>query len=614
MKTRKRRRSDEAKAKKDLYTNDSHLYELIHAKQWTTILELLTFQTRHHEQVLKTFISNASWSRSPLYIIVNDNNFLSDGAKDVCLRLIEIGGQDIVFRTGLEEREECCDLPDLTDVTVLHRACRRNDGGTSRDGDDNDNLLEVIDKLLDVGGEEYLFWTDSDGCTAWDIACSTQGKEDLEIVKRLLDVGGNDLLYSICQDENGFNALMLSLYCYQGNGRLPAIIHFLITRGGEKLVLMRDSQGQTPLHHACSTYQTIVNGPAIIDRLLEVGGKKLVLTMDHRDQSVLQTAFLFSVEGIEQVVDSFIKVGGKALVNNVDCRDDSALHELFNLLKDDQFEEYWKEDIWLSIFHKLLEVGGEELLMLEDRHGCTVAHILCRNRFHGNNAKVIQELIKVGGKEILKQIDVFGNTPLHALCEICSDKSPEMVHDMIVAGGPEMVFLRNDDGFTPMHVACQKAGSSPYRVEVINQLLEVGRQKILFQITLSGTAPIIETERWNPCQEVLDRFIEVGGERAANLVHSERIERVDEVGTVDEEVNHFIQFLHRVIDRGDLNRRLHEFDSDDYDSDDYDSDEDALDNDFAFNRRVDELLERDELESDFDSDEDELEDDFILDY
>lgn len=69
---------------------------------------------------------------------------------------------------------------------------------------------------------------------------------------------------------------------------------------------------------------------------------------------------------------------------------------------------------------------------------------------------------------------------LHAICDVCNQQSPEMVNDMIVAGGAEVVFLQNNNGFIPLQVACGKSGSSPYRLEMINQLLDAGRQRLLF--------------------------------------------------------------------------------------------------------------------------------------
>ena len=41
---------------------------------------------------------------SPIWIISEWNNFLNNSAKAMCLRLIEIGGVDIVYRTGFEDR------------------------------------------------------------------------------------------------------------------------------------------------------------------------------------------------------------------------------------------------------------------------------------------------------------------------------------------------------------------------------------------------------------------------------------------------------------------------------------------------------------------------------
>ena len=68
-----------------------------------------------------------------------------------------------------------------------------------------------------------------------------------------------------------------------------------------------------------------------------------------------------------------------------------------------------REDIWLRLVRKFLDVGGEELLMLRNISNRTAVHLLCRNASY-ENSKILQELIKVGGEKILKQMDMYGNT------------------------------------------------------------------------------------------------------------------------------------------------------------------------------------------------------------
>ena len=559
MKTRKRTRDEanEASSKaiakqqklmEQRFINDSRLYELIHSKQWESTLELLSFRTRRHEQVLKNLIMKRP--DSPLWTIVHDNTFLSDVAKDVCLRLIEIGGRGIVFKRGFERIcWRSCELH--TAITVLHCACRNNDPEhyEACNEDDHENLLKVIDKLLEVGGQEYLFLEDSHRCTAWNYACSIQGKQDVKIVERLYDLGRDNILYSKSHEEDcWFNALHSCLYLYQDSNQSLYVFNFLTRHGGEKLVFMLDGQGRTPLHHACCIAGT--HGLEIISRLLDIGGKKLALMTDHMFKSTLQHALENKIEKVEKIVGLLLEIGGKALVYKTNDDENSVLHDLFYLLENGCFEELWEEKIWLQVLRKLLEAGGKELLTLENKEGYTAIHLLCRHRHYGSS-KILQELIKVGGLTVLMQKDSFGNSALHAVCEICNKQSPAMVNDIIVAGGARVVFQRNWDLLTPLHIACQKGSSSPFRVEVINQLLDVGRQKLLFEMSLRGEAPVIESRRWNPCQEVLDRFIEVGGNRAENLMRNHQVLPND-----NHQVNHFIHLLHQALDRRDLMRRM----------------------------------------------------------
>ena len=99
-------------------------------------------------------------------------------------------------------------------------------------------------------------------------------------------------------------------------------------------------------------------------------------------------------------------------------------------------------------------------------------------------------------------------------------RSLGVIEELIEAGGKEFVLMPTYDGLTPLHQACECTDHTPFREqEVIDLLLDVGRENLLFPIDhqSESTAIDLEGNKSDPSQSVLDRFIEIGGERARNL-------------------------------------------------------------------------------------------------
>ena len=114
---------------------------------------------------------------------------------------------------------------------------------------------------------------------------------------------------------------------------------------------------------------------------------------------------------------------------------------------------------------------------------------------------------------ILKQ-DEHGAIALHVLCTLFPnlDGTLLQVFDRLISvGGKEQVLTEDWNGSAPLHHACMKTNIN---VELINGLVDIGRKEIVLKVDHFGrTAMQIEMEKDVPCQEVIDRFLEVGGIR-----------------------------------------------------------------------------------------------------
>ena len=191
--------------------------------------------------------------------IVQRNNNLCKSATDLCLRLIEIGGEEVVKQTGIEinpndsdDDDEESKIPDFEDLTVLHLACRKTDFvDYDVTKDDEGNWVELITKLIEIGGVEYLNMADSWGETALSYASSYRRKDNPAVVRRLLELGGENILFSL-KSGNNLSVLQNALFNRtQHTGRME-IIQLLLDFGGERLVYMADTRGMTALHHVIS--------------------------------------------------------------------------------------------------------------------------------------------------------------------------------------------------------------------------------------------------------------------------------------------------------------------------------------------------------------------------
>ena len=530
-----RQKGSESEHKEIDYTDDGWLYDLIDAKDWNAALSLLAFKTQAHEQTLVELISQRQ--HSPLWDIAQKNNNLCGSAKDLCLRLIDIGGEEVVKRVATDFRDE--------NLTVLHLICKYKFTGDPLCQADEGNWLEIITKLIEVGGVEYLSMDDLRGNTALSYACSPEGHRNPAIVRRLLELGakigcsyeGNFNLFAMRQLQLGEENILFStdlkkklkssvlqsalfLTCIRREQEhAMEIIQLLLEFGGKRLVFMTDTNGCTALHYAICLGGE--NCAEIIRRIVAIGGEKLILMTTEFGHNFLDHAQL-SLSGLEmeQIIDVLFDVGGIELFRMVGG---TALLYLF--YKGRQPER------WPAIVDRLLEAGGDKLLLeTMDFYGTSPFHYLCLNsgqfspQIETQLETMFKKLIEIGGKKMVMAHDRSGQTALHYACSIIIGESTlRVIEELIEVGGEELLFISTGECATPLHNAC--AGrNTPFREQAINRLLDIGRKKLLFMTTrrINRTAIEVERNKVEPSQQVLDRFLEIGGEEARNLITTAR--------------------------------------------------------------------------------------------
>jgi hypothetical protein len=415
---KKRKRKDPMESRNT--SKNWGLQSLIDDEDWDSVIALLTPKDKHHERQL--FQNISGMAESPLFIIFGKKKELCVSSKALCLRLIDIGGEQMVNRVWNR-------APDESMVwTALYYACYKQG-----EADDKAIWSDVIKKLLEVGGKELVLMSGSYGTALHALLSHGPSAETSKVVHLLLTVGGKTL--TLIQDCCGRTAL--HNLCLTGGKYGPEIVHQILAIGGEKLACMTAEDGLTALHCVTSTLDQFT--ARIVDLLLKFGGERLVMMKTH---------------GVGWTI----------------------LHMLCSNIT----KSMNRRKVLYDIICRLVDIGGDKLVLMHDEMLMTALHHFCKKR-EKHCLKILNRLLKVGGEELLSKIDGNGDTVLHIAC---------------------------------------KAGR--HRKELIYQLLDVGREELLFMEQLDEpcfTAIEIEfSARDTVKEEIIDRFFEIGGDKAANLI------------------------------------------------------------------------------------------------
>ena len=319
---------------------------------------------------------------------------------EVILKLIDIGGRELVI------------VKTPYFGTALNVACR------------NSNVtLDVISKLIEVGGRELLLMDYENG-TALHDACGSYDNVSLDIVSKLIEVGGRELVMMSCNHGTALH------YVCGNPGVSLNIVSKFIEVGGQELVMMSNFYGETALHYACRNSNMSLD---IVSKLVEVGGRELLMMSGNKtNKTVLHYA----------------------------CRN---------------------KNMTLDIVSKLIEVGRKELVMMKCYYGETALHDACRNE--NKPLDIVSKLIEVGGRELVMVIcSCLGKTALHNACESII-ASLDIVSKLIEVGGRELVMISCIYGRSSLHYACRNRTMSQ---DIVSKLIDVGGRELLMHKNKNG--------------------------------------------------------------------------------------------------------------------------------
>ena len=220
--------------------------------------------------------------------------------------------------------------------------------------------LEIIYKMIDIGGKEFLLKDYRNPNNSWN-HCYTPlhnnaflfmyDDEDeefeelqesaLNVLRKLLEVGGRDLVMKRCK-RFGRTALHNAVY----DGRYDEVTKELIKFGGKELVMTKDIiNGNTALHNARA-------GPVslqIIELLIDVGGKDLLEVKNNYGVLAVQNVALCSSRDfdLDEVFKTLVILVKEGIYHNV-----GGEFSIGGLLVDEKIEDFfahWRLRLWLVV-------------------------------------------------------------------------------------------------------------------------------------------------------------------------------------------------------------------------------------------------------------------------
>ena len=139
------------------------------------------------------------------------------------------------------------------------------------------------------------------------------------------------------------------------------------------------------------------------------------------------------------------------------------------------------QDAPVDIIKTMLDIGGRDLMLAEDRHGWIALHRACR---YGASAEVVKLLIEAGGSDTVFQQNNSGYPALHLVCMYGA--SAEVIKLLLDVGGRDILFTMSKKGNIALHQACINNGS----LEGIKTLVDTGGKEILSAENHTGHLPI----------------------------------------------------------------------------------------------------------------------------
>jgi ankyrin repeat protein len=250
------------------------------------------------------------------------------------------------------------------------------------------------------------------------------------------------------------------------------------------------------------------------------GEHELVLEKDENDgQTVLHKFFLKENEFSMQVFTKLIQIGGQQLIMSRDFKGCTALHIALILNVFHRPGEDKEGDLGFDIVSRMVDVGGYDLVMAKDDNGLSTFYYLCRN-MKGPSTEIALKLIEIGGRELIIPVDHRGFTGLHFLSLYIRKESLDIASKMIEVGGKELIMIQDREGKSVLHKSCNILVQS-HSIAFITMLLHIGGRDIVMLQDHSGKTALHRLCTSNHIQ------VECENQQAIRL---EAIQKLGEIG------------------------------------------------------------------------------------
>jgi ankyrin repeat protein len=254
----------------------------------------------------------------------------------------------------------------------------------------------------------------------------------------------------------------------------------------KKLLFYQDEEGRTALNS--NVFKAPKGAPHnmppdnLILKMMDIGNMKLVRIAQKNGWTILHDVCRWSAS--PRVILKAIEIGKKEIVTKTIKNGNTSLHWL--LLK-------YKDETYMEVFHKLVEVGGAEMLKLKNSSGKTPLHM--HLTLEKPSLEILKKVIKFGGAEMLKLKDNNGNTPVHVHLNR-KNSSLEIVKEVIKVGGVDILKLKNNTGNTPLHLHFRTKKPS---LEIWRLIVkESGEDGVLLVTLLSNK----NKDNWTPLHDL----------------------------------------------------------------------------------------------------------------
>ena len=153
---------------------------------------------------------------------------------------------------------------------------------------------------------------------------------------------------------------------------------------------------------------------------------------------------------VHKIMDMLIKYGGKDAIGQKNTSGGSILHDF-------QYFEYGR---FFDLVERIVEVGGIQILFVQDKNGDSILHVLarCHQKVSSKSweflAKRYWEFL--AKKELVMFQNVKGQTALHLACE---NNATIGIEVMLAQGGKDLTRKQDNEGNTALHYLKQDSSN-----------------------------------------------------------------------------------------------------------------------------------------------------------